>query len=319
MDPNQNAAGLTPPPPPTTKAQTPPPGTVTKVAPGAAIVAKSLPDEQLAIVNDTVAKITELVDMKMIQIPSDYSIGNAMKAASLLIQDAKNKEGKPALQVCTKVSIANALYRMGVQALNPIKRQCSFVVMGDQLVCMTEYAGQVAMAKRYGMRSIVANVIYEKDKFEMEINSDTGLKRVIKHEHSYENVDFNAIKGAYAIVTMQDGTKFMDIMSMDQIRKAWEMGNGKGNTDAHKNFPDMMAKKTIESRISKAIINKSDDAVLMGISDTEEEEKIVIPKKTNAQLAANEEPSPVLNINIKANEVVEEAKPAVSTKKDQPF
>lgn len=275
-----NPAASTPPPPPSGG-----PATSKEVATkttSSAVVKKS-PDQLASVVNETISAITDLVEMKMIVIPENYSIQNALKAASLLIQAAVNKEGKPALEVCTPVSVANALYRMGVQALNPLKRQCSFVVMGDQLVCMTEYAGQVAMAKRYGMKSIVSNVIYEKDTFEMEIDVETGLKKLVKHQHSYENIDMNAIKGAYAIVTMEDGTKFIDAMTKFQIEKAWQMGSAKGNSDAHKNFPDMMMKKTIESRMSKAIVNKSDDAALMGLDDTiEDAPKLEIPKTNRA-------------------------------------
>ena len=47
---------------------------------------------------------------------------------------------------------------------------------------------------------------------------------------------------------------------MDQIRKAWNQGAMKGNSPAHKNFPDQMAMKTVINRACKMYANTSDDS-----------------------------------------------------------
>lgn len=51
-------------------------------------------------------------------------------------------------------------------------------------------------------------------------------------------------------------------MSMAQVRKSWEQGPTKGQSPAHKNFPDQMAMKTVINRSLKIDVNSSDDAAL---------------------------------------------------------
>ena len=43
-------------------------------------------------------------------LPANYSVENHMKSAWLILQSTTDKNGAPALQVCTKDSIANALF-----------------------------------------------------------------------------------------------------------------------------------------------------------------------------------------------------------------
>ena len=49
---------------------------------------------------------------------------------------------------------------------------------------------------------------------------------------------------------------------MNQIRQAWEQGATKGQSPAHKRFPDQMAMKTAIGRACKLFISTSDDAGL---------------------------------------------------------
>ena len=51
-------------------------------------------------------------------------------------------------------------------------------------------------------------------------------------------------------------------MSIAQIRDSWNQGAMKGNSPAHKNFPDQMAMKTVIKRACKLLVRGSDDAVL---------------------------------------------------------
>jgi len=67
-------------------------------------------------VADAVAqKVNEFVKNHEIDLPASYSVGNALKAAWLILQETKTKDDKLALDVCTKDSIANAMLDMVVQ------------------------------------------------------------------------------------------------------------------------------------------------------------------------------------------------------------
>jgi recombination protein RecT len=199
-----------------------------------------------------------------IRLPENYSPENALKSTWLILLDTKDKDGKPALEVCTKDSIANSLLNMVLQGLNPVKKQCDFLVYGNKLTLQREYHGTIALAKRYAdIKEPVGTVIYENDVFEYEILPN-GYKRIIKHEQALENIDPNKIKGAYATLLFQDPKRepYIEIMTMAQIRQSWQQGATKGNSPAHRNFPDQMAVKTVISRACKLFISSSDDSSL---------------------------------------------------------
>ena len=197
-------------------------------------------------------------------LPKDYSVENHMKSAWLILQATTDRSGQQALAVCTKESIANALLDMVLQGLSVSKKQGYFIVYGNKLEFQRSYFGTIALAKRTGgiKTEPVANVIYEGDEFVYTIDPKTARISIVKHEQRIENIDNTKIKGAYALVTLADGTTQVTIMSMAQIRAAWGQGATKGNSPAHKNFAEEMAKKTVIGRACKAIINSSDDAWL---------------------------------------------------------
>lgn len=197
-------------------------------------------------------------------LPKNYSVENHMKSAWLALQEVEDKEHHKALQICTKESIANSLLDMVLQGLSVSKKQGYFIVYGNKLIFQRSYFGTIALAKRAGgmVSEPVANVIYDGDDFQYEIDPKTAKVSIIKHSQKLENIDNSKIKGAYALVTLADGTTQVTIMSMQQIRAAWGQGATKGNSPAHKNFAEEMAKKTVIGRACKAIINSSDDAWL---------------------------------------------------------
>jgi recombination protein RecT len=144
------------------------------------------------------------------------------------------------------------------------KNQGYFIVYGNKLEFQRSYFGTVALAKRVGgiKQEPIANVIYEGDEFVYTIDPNTARIQIIKHEQKIENIDNTKIKAVYALTVDLEGTTQVTIMSMQQIRAAWQQGPTKGNSPAHKNFPEEMAKKTVIGRTCKMIINSSDDAWL---------------------------------------------------------
>lgn len=214
-------------------------------------------------------------------LPKNYSVENHMKSAWLALQEVEDKEHHKALQICTKESIANSLLDMVLQGLSVSKKQGYFIVYGNKLIFQRSYFGTIALAKRAGgmVSEPVANVIYEGDDFLYEIDPKTAKVAIVKHSQKLENIDNSKIKGAYALVTLADGTTQVTIMSMQQIRAAWGQGATKGNSPAHKNFAEEMAKKTVIGRACKAIINSSDDAWLYdGKEDDADSDKASIQR-----------------------------------------
>lgn len=234
------------------------------------------PQQNLSIVQkdvvDTVlSKIKDFEEAGELKLPANYSAVNALKSAWLILQETKDRNDKPALVVCTKESVANALLDMVVQGLSPMKKQCYFIVYGGKLTLQRSYLGTLAIAKRVGgVKTAVANCVYEGDEFIFSIDPETGLKKIVKHVQTLEGLDANKVKGAYAILITDDDRVLVEIMNITQIKQAWMQGATKGASPAHKNFGDEMAKKSVIGRACKILIGMSDDSALFDEPDETE-------------------------------------------------
>ena len=267
---------------------------------------KNLPLLQKDITDSVMLRVKDLEETGGLMFPKNYSAANQIKAAWFVLQETKDRNGKPALEVCNKNTIANAVLDMVIQGLSVSKKQGYFIVYGDKLEFQRSYFGTVALAKQCGMQgNPVANIIYEGDDFAYRIDTETGLTSIVKHEQKFENVDINKIKGAYAIVTMPSGERQVTIMSIAQIRTAWGQGATKGASPAHKNFTDEMAKKTVIGRACKMIINSSDDACLFDGKRDEFDQKDV----TEVREVSRQQPKETIGEDVDYEEVVPEGKP----------
>lgn len=205
------------------------------------------------------AKVEQFQKSGELKLPKDYEPSNALKSAYIILSDPKNN----ILAKCNKSSVAEALLKMVVYGVSPIKKQCYFIPYGDKLECSISYAGNIVSAKRYGnLKSIKANAIFEGDEFEFEVDQSSGRRKIIKHKQTLESVGSKQLKGAYAVYELKDGTTDVEVMNINQIKDAWAQGGSKGNSPAHKNFPDQMAEKTVINRACKLLISSSDDSVL---------------------------------------------------------
>jgi len=236
------------------------------------------------VADQVLAKVSQMTGSGTLKLPPDYSPENSLKGAFTMLQEMQ-VGGKPVLEVCTKDSVAMALYKMIVRGLNPLKNQCYLIPYGNKLTLTPSYFGNLATAKRVGLKEIAANVIYKKDKFTFKINPDTGNKELVDHDTKIENIDLNEISGAYCIYTLADGTKSMEIMNMKQIQTAWLQGSARGASPAHKNFGDQMCLRTVINRACKTIINSSDDSYLFDDKDENQkpEERTEITDNANTE------------------------------------
>lgn len=216
------------------------------------------------VVDVVAEKVKEFQNRGEIHFPANYSPENALKSAWLILQSVTDKNNRPALQVCTKDSIANSLLDMVVQGLNPAKKQGYFIVYGNQLVFQRSYFGTMAVTKRVtGAKDIFAQVVYEGDEFEFEIVR--GKKRVTKHVQTLQSMSSGKIVAAYCTIIFQDDSEFTEIMTWDEIQAAWRKSrqNPDKEGSTHREFPQEMAKRTIVNRTCKAYLNSSDDGSLL--------------------------------------------------------
>lgn len=232
-------------------------------------------------------RVKQMQDTQDLSLPKNYNASNALNAAFLELQKVQDRNHRPALEVCSHDSIVKSLLDMTLQGLSPAKDQCYFIVYGNELQMQRSYFGTVAAVKRLdGVKKVRAEVVHEKDDFEIGANEDMELvvKRFVP---KFENQD-NQIIGAFAMIRTDEGTDFT-VMTKKEIDQSWAQTRQKNNK-VQQNFSQEMAKRTVLNRAAKMFINTSDDSDLLtgAINDTtsneyDDERRDVTPAEDEKQ------------------------------------
>lgn len=224
------------------------------------------------IANEVLERVTEMKNNKELELPANYSAANALKSAYLTLQGVKDTRKRPALEVCSPHSVANALLNMVVQGLSPAKTQCYFIVYGDKLQMQRSYFGTITALKRLeSVKDITAQVVHEGDTF--QIGSDQNFQTIVRQfDPDFKNQDKEII-AAFARIFRTDGSYVDTIMTKKEIDQSWSQTRQQHNK-VQQNFSQEMAKRTVLNRAAKMFINTSDDSDLLAgaINDTTQNE-----------------------------------------------
>lgn len=243
-------------------------------------------------ITDTIFNSLSIYEQQgSINVPLNYSVGNALKSSWLKFQ------GDPKLLACEPSTIANALLDMAIMGLNPSKNQCYFVPMGNKCTLMPSYFGRQTMVKRIkGVVDVRADVIYKDTGYELSLDEFGNDEITITTPCPLEKRCAANIIGAWARIILDEkvwGTSsFVAVLTIEEIRNAFNMGNAKGNSPAHKNFLGEMAKRSAINRCIKNFINTRDDQDILVevISRTSSDEyEIVNETKSNVRDTVCEE------------------------------
>lgn len=233
--------------------------------------------------NGIMNNFLKMQDQQSIMAPANYSISNAIKTAYLELQGVEDRNGKPALSVCTPESINQALLEMVIKGLNPAKKQCYFIVYGNKLSLSVSYQGVITQMKRIaGIKDVKAYPVYACDEFDVEFDILTGTQKLATYKPNIKERTKSQLIGAFAVVINDEGKLDQtEYMTMEQINAAWAMGAAKGNSKAHRNFSDEMAMKTVVNRLSKRYLNNSDDYELFEDMRSESEFQTELSSNAN--------------------------------------
>lgn len=244
-------------------------------------------------ISDSVTnRVNQLSKDGRLNLPANYSVGNAITSAWLILQNTFDKDKRPVLTSCTKESVANALLDMAIMGLNPAKKQGYFIAYGNQLSWFTSYFGKCAALRRVkGFETEpVGTLIYEGDTFELGLN-ELNEEVITKHIKSWDAKVKNNVIGAYATVKYKGITKSV-VMTMKEIKEAWS----KSKTNAeHKEFTGEYVKRTVINRLVKMLLQTTndDDLLAENIIQNEdqhynfEETEVVEEAKKEIELNAN--------------------------------
>jgi len=264
---------------------------------------KQVVNTQLTVAEKTIAdtvqnRVNALVTAGRLNLPQDYSLGNAMSSAFLKLQKTKDRNGKPVLEACTKESIANTLLDMAIMGLSMSKDQCYPIAYGQELTCFVSVWGKIAAFKRLkGVEGDpVANLIYEGD--EVELDNTNGELSIAKHVQKWESVVNGKITGAYASVKF-NGQKRWAVLPMREILEGWSKSQADKN---HLQFTGEFAKRSALNRLMKSIIKTtSDKDILAEVLDENEKrqfdfestgEVVETVKKQAIEQTASQKPQP---------------------------
>lgn len=255
--------------------------------------------------DQVIARINSLCEVGF-TMPKDYQFVNAIKMSMLKLQDLKDKNGRPALQVCTPASVSTALFQMATKGLNAALGQAYLLVRGDQLCLQESYFGKVLMVKRiYPHWNPNPVVIREGDVFEYSIDPATGKKFVVKHEQKLENMDKDFV-GGYLYLPTGD----LYIMTKKQILTAWSKSSSREQA-THKAFSEKMVGKTLVNSGCNMIINSTPE-YQMGM---DEETNMIENKLPDYEDADDQSYTSTTTEYVEVEEVVVEEPVKVETPK----
>lgn len=241
-------------------------------------------------------------------VPKDYNYINAIKASMLVLADLKDRNGVPALQACTPISIQQALFKMSQKGLSAANRTCYFIIRGNELCCDESYFGKVLQVKRiYPNWEPCPRVIYEGDDFAYDTDPKSGRRFLIRHTQTLASLDGNFV-GAYLYIPCADGGQDLYIMSRKMIFQAWSKSSNK-SLSTHNAFSDKMASKTIINSACNMIINSQPEFAVSSEDPDFEEEHTPIATHYEEVVEINPNAVPI-------EEVAEEVKVEEPTKEE---
>lgn len=259
-------------------------------------VAKVPKVEEIAL-----AKIKEFQDNGLVIYPG-FNPTNSLKKARFILNDMKDKTGKPVLLSCTVESIVQCLVDSMTKGLDYSENQVYFVPRGNVMTNLESVYGRIVRAKRASKNyRPVVQFVHEGDEFEFGPNLETGDTKIFKHTTTLENQD-KPIIAAYTYVTDNDNNTSVFIMSRKEWLTSWQKSSN--GCAVAKDFERDMIMRTIIKKATKTLVNSN--TTTFGY----------VPDDDDTPLAGTNAPEPV-DEQSQAEEFVEDTPPVEEDKTPQ--
>jgi recombination protein RecT len=196
------------------------------------------------------SNLEKLLDSKREALPKNFNQTRFLQNSMTILQDTYG------IEKCDAVSVARTMLKGAFLGLDFFNKECYAIVYAGKVSFQTDYKGEKKLAKKFSVnpiKEIYAKVVREGDEFSEEIIA--GQQSI-----NFKPQPFNdsPIRGAFAIVTFDDGTMSYDSMSTKEIEEIKENFSKKSkDTDefskAWRVTPGEMYKKTVMRRLCKNI------------------------------------------------------------------
>ena len=198
--------------------------------------------------------ITKAVSNHEIKVPEGYNVGSEIALAMMKIAQTNDRNGKPALTVCSKDSVYTALRQMAMSGLSMAQNQCYPIVYDNQLQIQRSYFGTLALIHRMLPEyNVSASVVYDGDSYDYGFDDITNCYRMKVTEAKLGNRR-NSIIAVFGTISRKDTKEvvFSEVMTWEEVLVSWSHAK----TDkVQKEFPDQMAKRTLLNRMCKLFVN----------------------------------------------------------------
>lgn len=237
-----------------------------------------------------------------------------------LIRDMlRDNKKKNQLQQVDPASIPICLAKGAFLGLDFFNGECYAIPYAGEMKFQTDYKGEIKLCKRFSkneIKDIFAKVVREGDFYEEEVDGST--QKVVYRPKPFSNAP---MIGAFAIVSYKDGSMLYDSMGKDEIESVRENYSKAQNSEAWKNSPGEMYKKTVLRRLCKMIDLEFDSVAQIKAYQTggdAEFNENAIAGSAQAALPDNGEPTDVFE-QVNEREKVPVEQPQDSQSNEEEF
>ncbi len=181
-------------------------------------------------------------------LPKHISVEKFTRVAMTAIQNT------PALANADRASLFGAIVRLAQDGLLPDGREAAIVMFGNKAQAMPMIAGVLKKIRQSGdVSKVSAQVVYEMDEFVWHLGFDEDVT------HNPPKLDQPRGKaiGAYATAVLKDGSRLLEVMSLEEIEKVRKVSRSSGNGPWVQWWGEM-ARKTVMRRLSKRLPMSTD-------------------------------------------------------------
>lgn len=181
-------------------------------------------------------------------LPPHITVEKFTRVAQTAIQNT------PALAQADRRSLFGAFVKLAQDGLLPDGREAAVVMFGNKAQAMPMIGGILKRIRQSGEVSRVsAHVVYANDQFTVRYGFDEDVEHI---PPALDKPRGEPI-GAYATAVLKDGSKLLEVMSLEEIEKVRNVSR------AAKNGPwvawwSEMARKTVMRRLSKRLPMSTD-------------------------------------------------------------
>ena len=181
-------------------------------------------------------------------LPAHVTVEKFTRVAQTAIQN------NPDLLNVDRKSLFGAIVRLAQDGLLPDGREGAIVKFGNQAQAMPMIAGVLKKIRQSGdVAKISAQVVYENDHFVVSY----GFDEDVTHNPPPLDKPRGKAIGAYATAVLKDGSRLLEVMSLEEIEKVRNVSRAKGNGPWVAWWGEM-ARKTVMRRLSKRLPMSTD-------------------------------------------------------------